>query len=192
MPNYKEKFTNPLTDEEFIQGMKEGNFVKRPEHPGLIALLHYSAVRISEALKTRRNQLRFTPKILYYDVGERLKHSLKTPPLVIPLEAPFVDCILDSFVHVKPDRRVWPYCRKTGYNIVHRVFKYPHYHRLSRITWFFMPHPEIGRPSGFSIAEVRSWTGLTLKALDYYIGLVGIEKMGAAMAAKHDERDRVF
>lgn len=173
MPNYKEKILNPLTDTEFLEGMKTGKFILPVKHRGLVSTLHYSAVRISEALKTQRRQFKLTPKTLYYDVGERLKHSHKTPPLPLPLDAPYVDCIVDSFVGLEPDALVWPYCRKTGYNIVNRVFEYPHYHRLSRITWFFQ--------QGFTIAEVRSWTGLSLKALDYYVGIVGIEEMGKAL-----------
>jgi len=173
MPNYKEKILNPLTDEEFLSRMKTGHFVKNPQHIGLIALLHYSAVRISEALKTTRGQFSLAPKILYYDVGDRLKHSRKTDPLPLPFEAPYVSFIVDSFAGLDSDKRVFPYCRKTGYNIVNRVFYYPHYHRLSRITQFFL--------DGFTIAEVRSWTGLTLKALDHYVGLVGIDKMGKSL-----------
>jgi len=219
MPNYKEKLTYPLSDEDFIKGMKQGKFIKSPEHDGFIAFLHYSCARVTEGLLITRAQFRLTPNILYcnivirdlpeireylakqswvkkqeqdivdvwfdnYDFGKRLKHSQKTDPIPIHLDLPYVNCIVDSFIQRKPDERVWPYCRKTGYNIVKRVFKYPHYHRLSRITWFFMPHPEIGRPQGFSIAEVHSWTGLSLKALDYYLGLVAIGKMGEAMTAK--------
>lgn len=173
MPNYKEKILNPLTDQQFLDGMKTGNFIEPTKHRGLVSCLHYSAVRISEALKTQRNQFKLTPTTLYYDVGERLKHSHKTPSLPLPLDAPYVDCIVDSLLGLKSNERVWPYCRKTGYNIVNRVFEYPHYHRLSRITWFFQ--------QGFTIAEVRSWTGLSLKALDYYVGLVEIDRMGKAL-----------
>lgn len=173
MPNYKEKLLIPLSDEDFLNGMEQGKFIVTPNHPGLVATLHYSAVRISEALKTKRKQFKLTRKILYYDVGERLKHSHQTPPLPLPLDAPFVNYIIDSLEGLEREARVWPYCRKTGYNIVNRVFNYPHYHRLSRITWFFQ--------QGFTIAEVRSWTGLSLKALDYYVGIVGIDRMGRSL-----------
>ena len=173
IPNYKQKITSPLTDEEFIEGMSKGNFVRTPEHQGLCAFLFYTAARLSEGLKIRRQQFRLTPNTLYIDIGERLKHSKTTPPLELPLEANYVDTIIDSFIPYKRTERVWPYCRKTGYNIVHRVFPYPHYFRLSRITRFFL--------EGFTIAEVKSWTGLTLKALDYYVGLVSITKMGRAL-----------
>lgn len=176
MPNYKEKLVNPLTDYEFVKGMQTGRFVDPVKHRGLVALLHYSAVREMEALKSLRGQFRLTPNTLYYDVQLRLKHSKKTPPLPIPLSLPYVNCIVDSLLGVAPDKRVWPYCRKTGYNIVNRVFAYPHYHRLSRITQFFL--------DGFTIAEVKSWTGLTLNALNYYVGIVSIDKMGRSLLEK--------
>jgi len=185
MPNYKEKLTYPLSDEEFVKGMKKGKFCKSPEHLGLNAFLFYTASRLSEALKMEAKQFRLVKarqsgmtdsSILMIDIGERLKHSKRTPPLEIPLEAPYVDFIQDSYSTVKKDKRVWPYCRKTGYNIIKRVFYYPHYFRLSRITRFFA--------EGFTIAEVTSWTGLSLKALDYYVGLVSISKMGRALVKK--------
>jgi len=50
------------------------------------------------------------------------------------------------------------------------VFYYPHHLRLSRITNFFS--------RGFPIAQVRSWSGLTLSSLEFYVGTVDIEKMG--------------
>ena len=176
MPNYHQKLTNPLSDEDFIQGMKDGKFVKRPHHVGLVAFVHYSAVRITEGLNMRQNQFRVTPSILFCDIGHRLKGSRSTPPLEIPMDAPFVEAIVDSVRATQKDKRVWPYCRKTGYNVVHRVFHYPHYHRLTRITQFFL--------EGFTIPQVQSWTGLSLRALNYYIGLVDVSKMGASLRPK--------
>jgi integrase len=173
MPNYKEKLTNPLSDQDFKEGMVKGNFVKMPEHQGLIAFLHYSAVRISEALNMKRKDFRLVHDTLYCDIELRLKHSHKTEPIPLPLSAAYVDTIVKSFEGLKPEEKVWPYSRITGWRIVKRVFAYPHYHRLSRITNFFQ--------QGYTIAEVRSWTGLTLKALDYYVGVVAIEKMGKAL-----------
>jgi hypothetical protein len=76
----------------------------------------------------------------------------------------------DAVLDTKKGQRVFPYGSSTGYRIVRRAFKYPHYFRLSLITKFFQ--------QGYTITEVRSWTGLSLKALDYYVGLVAIDKMG--------------
>ena len=179
---YHVKYTNILTDKQFIEGMKEGYFVKSPDHEALVTFLHYSALRISEVIShsetagqkgIRRSQFRIANDMLFVDVGKRLKHSKETPPLEIPLEAAYVNTIIETLKHRQPKEFVWPYCRKTGYNIVKRVFHYPHYHRLSRITQFFL--------DGHTIAEVKSWTGLSLKALNYYIGLVSIHRMGESL-----------
>ncbi len=50
---------------------------------------------------------------------------------------------------------------------------YPHFFRLSRITNFFA--------EGWTIAQVHSWTELTLKALDSYMGLVDVDRMGMSL-----------
>jgi len=176
MPNYKEKLTNIISDQEFVEGMGKGKFAKTPKHQGLNVFLYYTAARLSEGLNMKREQFRLRSNVLFVDIGIRLKHSKTTPPLEIPLNVPYAEYLVDSVLETSKGEKVFPYCRKTGYNIVNRVFSYPHHYRLSRITWFFL--------QGFTIAQVKSWTGLTLKALDYYIGLVSITEMGQRLAKK--------
>ncbi|HUJ84763.1 MAG TPA: hypothetical protein VLV84_04070 [Candidatus Acidoferrales bacterium] len=170
------KKLSPLTDKDFIDGMESGYFVQEG-HKAFVALLYYTAVRKSEALRATREQFQITKKDLVFSVGKRLKHGIETPPLKIPLAAPYVDLIVQAINDTKQGevdfRYVFPYSKKTGYNIVARCFSYPHFFRLSRITNFFL--------EGWTIAQVHSWTGLTLKALDYYIGLVDIDKMGKSL-----------
>ncbi len=180
MPWYRKhgKIQTPLTDEQFLEGMSKGKFVRR-KHKGFIALLYYSAVRKSEALRATKEQFRVTTSEIIFEVGKRLKHGIVTPPLNIPLEAPYAEEIRWAVENTKDGRRVFPYSKKTGYNIVDRVFKYPHLFRLSRITNFF-DDPR------WSIAAVRSWTGLSLKALDFYLGLVSVKKMGESLAKKRE------
>jgi len=175
MPWYRTagKLTNPLTDEKFAEAMARGHFAER-KHVGFVALLYYSAVRKSEALKATKEQFTTEGDELFFNVGKRLKHSQDTPSLNIPLKAPYVDEIAWSVQNTQQGERVWPYSKRTGYNIVRRVLPaYPHYFRLSRITNFFL--------KGWTIAQVRSWTGLSLKALDYYVGMVDVRKMGRSM-----------
>jgi len=183
--------------------MTTGHFVNH-KHRSLIILYRKTGLRKSEALKLMREDFSLQPDKLLVNVSfpvekvirrkrldgtfekihtgktvyERLKHSKVTPALPIYLNDKFAEELKDAVLSTPKGQRVFPYSAKTGYNIVRRAFKYPHLFRLSLITWFFMAHPEIGRPQGFSIAEVRSWTGLSLKALDYYIGIVAIDKMG--------------
>lgn len=179
MPNYKQKLTAPLEDQAFIEAMNTGHFIHKPEHQGYCAFLYYTGARCSEGLKMMAGQFRRTPGILYVDIGPRLKHSHQTEPLEIPVAAPFVDCIIDSYASLKPDLKVWPYCRKTGYNIVKRAFPtgYPHYFRLSRITTFLL--------KGFTTPEIKSWTGLNASTIDHYVGFVQLHRMGKSLLGKH-------
>lgn len=177
MPWYRKhgKIQTPLSDEGFAEGMKNGRFINR-KHRGFVALLYYSAIRKTEALRARREQFQLLRDQIIFDVKKRLKHGIETPPLNIPLSAPYAKEIWRAVETTEKGERVWPYCEKTGYNIVDRVFKYPHYFRLSRITNFFL--------EGWTIAQVRSWTGLTLKALEAYVGLVDVIKMGDSLGRK--------
>jgi len=174
------KIESPITDEEFNHGMEYGKFLQS-SHEAYCVLLFYSAVRKTEGLRTIREQFTLTKDTIYFEVGQRLKHSKKTPTLPLSLNAPYMDRLKYQIDVTLPHERVFPFSDKTAYNVVRRAFKYPHLFRLSRITWFFSPHPELNRPQGFSIGEVVNWTGLSLAALDYYLGLVVVAEMGRAL-----------
>lgn len=169
------KIQQPLTDSDFKQGMEAGTFIQ-PKHRAYCVLLYYSGVRKSEGLRVMKEHFQVQPKRIIFNVGKRLKHGIETPALPLPLEAPYMNELLEALGNTCPGDKVFPYSPKTGYNIVHRAFKYPHLFRLSRITNFFL--------EGWTIAQVHSWTGLTLKALDYYLGLVDVSKMGESLAKK--------
>jgi len=179
-PHYRThgKIQEPITDEDFVKGMAQGKFVQ-PKHRGYVALLYYSAVRKREALRATREQFRLSRGNIIFGVGKRLKHGIETPPLNIPVNAPYAKEIWEAVETTQPEQRVFPYCAKTAYNIVKRAgFNYPHFFRLNRITNFFL--------DGWTIAQVHSWTGLTLKALDYYVGLVDIKRMGDSLGRKKE------
>lgn len=175
MPDYSRfgKIEQPLTEDEFQEGMDHGHFVE-PRHRAYVVLLYYSAVRKREGWRVIREQFRVLKDKIIFDVGERLKHSKKTPALPLPLDAPYMNELKEAIEKTAPGNRVFPFSYKTAYNIVRRAFKYPHLFRLSRITNFFL--------DGWTIPEVRSWTGLSLKALDSYVGLVGVARMGESLA----------
>jgi len=174
MPHYtiEGKQRIPINDKDFLEGMKKGYFVKR-RHKAFVALLYYTACRVSEVLRTKKEQFKVTDKEIIWNVGKRLKHGLETPPLNIPVSLPYADEIAYAIRYTRKGERVFPYTRVTGWFIVRRVFKYPHFFRLSRITNFFL--------EGWTIAQVRSWTGLSLRALEYYVGLVDVKKMGESL-----------
>lgn len=157
--------------------MRTGHFCQHT-HKNFVTLLYYTAIRKSEGCRVVREDFRISSKEIIFDVGERLKHSLRTPPLNIPLEAEFVEDLADLIKRTKPTERVFSFSQKTAYNIFDRLGYYPHFLRLSRITNFFL--------EGWSIAQVRSWTGLSLKALDYYVGLVDVRRMGESLAKKRE------
>lgn len=175
MPNYTRegKILVPIPFEEFKNGIDTGKFVK-PEHKAYAALLYYSGVRKSEARRTYKEQFSLQNGIIFWDVGPRLKHSKETDPLAIPLEASYANLIWEAVQNTPKGKKVFEFSDKTAYNIVRRVWHYPHLFRLTRITDFF----EQGR----TITQLKSWTGLTLVALDSYAGKVDIMRMGRSLA----------
>src|SRR3972149_143449 len=198
------KILTIVTDQEFAEGMEKGHFVL-DAHRGYPVILYYSAVRKLEALRAVKEQFVIKGGDVFFDVGPRLKKirrtrrgkrlsdeqyikvltkkfdRITTTPLPLALNAPFMKDLVRNIEQADEGERVFPWSLKTAYNIIDRVFSYPHLFRLSRITWFFMPHPEVGRARGFSIPEVRTYTGLSLAALDYYIGRADIADMGRAL-----------
>lgn len=172
MPNYarRGKIEQPITPQEWVDLMDRARFV-RPRHKAFCATLYYFAVRSGEALKALGEQFTIGDEELFFDVGTRLKKSKRTPTLSIMRELPYVDAIEAAVEDTEEEARVFPYSRKTGYNITDRVFKtYPHFFRLSRITQLLQ--------DGWTIPEVLSWTGLSLSSLNYYVGLAAIRAKG--------------
>jgi integrase len=224
MPNYARegKIETPITDEEFDAGMATGHFSNQ-KHKGFVALLFYTAVRKSEALRVTTDQFKLVDnkKTILFDVGPRMKKikrkkicpqckignrlsatecrlcraslvnvepinigkPLRTQSLPIPLDAPYAIEIAKAIANSKPHQRVFTFSSRTAYNIVRRVFKYPHLFRLSRITWFFAHH--------WTIDQVISWTGLTLAALQPYIGQADITRMGKSMAKREKLEEEI-
>ena len=105
-----------------------------------------------------------------------MKHGIETPSLNIPLDAPYINELVREVQQTKNKRRVFRFCPMTAWNILDRIGYYPHFFRLSRITNFFL--------EGWTIPQVRSWTGLTLSSLNYYVGLVDVKRMGESLARR--------
>ena len=182
MPWYRKhgKILEPMTDEIFKEGMDNGHYCSK-KHRGFAVLVYYTGVRRLEGLRAIKEYFQITETAVFFDVQKRLKHGIETPPLKIPRDAAFVEELVQAIQETKQGERVFAFSRRTAYNIIDRVFnRYPHFFRLSRITNFFL--------EGWTIAQVKSWTGLTLQALNYYVGLVDIAKMGESLGHKN-ERD---
>ena len=174
MPNYAHKETRLMFDDEFNKLMVSKFFTKPKRDRALMALLYYSGVRVSEAIGTKRKQLYRSTNVLYYDVGERLKHSKTTPALPIPFDAPHVSNIIDVYVDLEPEALVFDITRRTALTVVKSFAFYPHFYRANRITRFFL--------DGYTIPEVKGWTGLNVKNLEYYVVMASIVKMGRTLA----------
>jgi len=171
------KIITPLPDDTaFVEGMTKGLF-KKPQHRSYPVLLYYTAIRRQEGLRCVPEQFQISKDRVVFEVGKRLKHGIVTPPLTIPRSAPFMYELVNAIEATNTGKRIWPFCPKTGYNIVDRAFGfYPHFFRLSRISNFFL--------EGWTIAQVHSWAGLSLRALDYYLGLVDTARMGMSLGNK--------
>ena len=166
------KITIALTEEDFVAGMEKGTFLKW-RHKAALAALHYLALRRSEIPQLKKEDGSKTKELFYIDVKIRLKGSKQTIAIPLSLEAPYVGLIVKAFDYTRKGEAVFPYSSKTIYNIVHRVFKYPHLHRLSRITWLI---------GNFGTLTARSWTGLSLQTLEWYAEIVNLEKAGRSLA----------
>ena len=175
MPHYRKhgKILTPISHEDFVKGMKEGHFCNY-RHRAFAVLLYYSAIRKTEALRSIREQFQLRHDKIFFDVGKRLKHGIHTEALLFPLDADFMKELYDAIADTKQGEKVFKFSSRTAYNIIDRAFgKYPHFFRLNRITWFF--------ENGYTVTQVRSFTGLTLKSLNSYLGLVDIRKMGESL-----------
>jgi integrase len=175
LPNYSRhgKLVIPISDEDFSRGMETGDF-KKYLHRAFVVLIFFTAIRRGEALRVTPEQFKITDDEVMFDVGVRLKHGIQTPALKIPRTARYIDDLIFAIQNTSPNVRIFPFCPKTAWNIVERAYgSYPHHFRLSRITNFFQ--------DGWSIAQVRSWTGLTLPALSFYVGTVDINEMSKSL-----------
>jgi integrase len=172
--NHYPKLENLMSSQDFKKGMEEGKFCKE-DHKGFIVLLYYTGIRSSEARRSMKEQFTIFEDTITYDVGKRLKHGIQTPALKLSKSLPFMEELIKCIETTKPKEKVWQFSSKTAYNIVTRAYPfYPHYFRLNRITNFLLEN--------YDLAELHSWTGLTLKALNSYVGIVDIDRMAKTLS----------
>jgi integrase len=164
----------PLSQKEFEVGVRSGKFLK-DSHKAFAILLYYTGLRKNELRRAIKQQFKVQSKILVFDVGQRLKHSKQTPALKLPLKLPFMEIVLNEIELTKSDgAKVFDFSDRTAYNIIRRVWHYPHHLRLTRITKEFNKKR--------TISQVQNFTGLTLQALNSYIGEVDISLIGEGLA----------
>lgn len=163
------KIEIPLTKQEFEEGLLSGKFCQQ-KHRAFAVMLWYAGLRKSELRRALKEQFQIQGDTLVFDVGPRLKHSKETEPLQFPLQAAHMDLVIEAIKCTKAGERVFNFSDRTAYNIIRRVWHYPHHLRLTRITKEFQ--------KGGTVPEIKAFTGLTLTALDSYIGKVTISKIG--------------
>lgn len=167
----------PMSLAQFKECMTIGKFVKQ-QHRAFAIGIYYFGLRKTELRLATKDQFSIQGNYLVFDVGERLKHSAETDPLKIRLDAPFINEFVNQTENAQEGSRIFDFSDKTAYNIMRRAgFFYPHYCRLSRITNLFA--------AGKSIAEVKSFTGLSLKALDFYVGKVALLKIADSLGKEN-------
>ncbi len=177
MPHYRKhgKLLNPLTIQQFVH---DAALIKNKRQQAFAVLLYFTGLRRNEVVRAVKEQFQVTDGLLIFDVGPREKTKHVTPPLQLPLELPLMDNVVHVIKYTKKGERLFPFCSRTGYNIIDRYFNaYPHYFRLNRITQFLV--------EGFSLPEVMSWSGhKTFTGINQYLGQVNITKLGKSLLNK--------
>lgn len=156
----------------------------------LLALLFWLGIRKTEAIGSKAHKyvlkpckrrpeeiVKFTkamPGIRQNDIhiegewlviqAEARKHGSREGPLRIPLDFPFVDLIVQQWKRTEPNQRVWAIPEVTSWRIMKQLDakKYLHFFRFNRIT-------EMCNNPQISIAELCSWTGLTVQTIEDYL-----------------------
>ena len=161
MPAYKKKITRPLEYSEL-----DSKILPLPEDKqALIRLLFFSGCRVSEALALTSNDISCTENFIYVNFF-RLKGSKQTDPQRVPRHPLEFICSQDG--------RIFPFTRVTAYRWVKKAFAdlYPHYFRLNRFTKSL---------ENFGASTVVNTYGISLVALQHYIGKVEGKKVGEAL-----------
>jgi integrase len=166
LPRYNKKKVDLISPAQFDE------IVKKLWNPydALIVLLYYTGIRISEALALKKEDFHLTSKTSISIDIHRLKGSKQTEALPIRRDAPNLNLLLFRVGQTAQKCPVFPMTARAVQYELQRFQLYPHYFRLNRITQLFA--------AGKTIAQVRAWTGLTLNALDHYLGIVSNEEIG--------------
>lgn len=156
----------------------------------LLALLYWTGLRKTEVLGRKRIRYRVKAgikvgkphpglvkkdmrlegdAIFVFSVDEKvLKHGKREAPLVLRLDLPYVDLIVERWRKTKPKQRVFPIEYITFWRICKRVDpKFaPHFFRHNRVTKF-SANPKL------SLADICAWTGLSPQTVSTYMMRAG-------------------
>jgi integrase len=148
--------------EEFKERIRPMDQVER----AFLSILFFTGCRISEALALTSDNITISKDVVYIDF-HRLKGSKQTDPQQIPVFS-------DLGYVLSGKGQLFDFSRTTGYKIIKQAFPelYPHYFRMNRITKTL---------ERFGVAVVQNIFGLSLNAIEHYIGKVDIKKVGKAL-----------
>lgn len=96
------------------------------------------------------------------------KHGKRDAPVVLPLNLPYVDLIVQQWKRTKPGQKIFPISYVTFWRILKRIDPkiYPHFFALNRIS-------KLAKNPNVSMAEICAWTGKTPKTVAYYMAREG-------------------
>ena len=153
MPAYNKKITRQMEYKEFERGLYD----LPQDRQAFLSILFFAGVRVSEALALTSNDISCTPDTIYIQFF-RLKGSKQTDPTPIP-RTPYTSWLCSQ------EGKLFPWCRKTGYNIVHRAYPgfYPHFFRQNRVIKISIKRGD---------AYVYSYMGICAQSIDHYRGKV--------------------
>jgi integrase len=168
-PRYKKKITSPMDYDKFKPAIQDLPIRKQ----AFLSVLFFSGVRVSEALALTPNDILCAENMIYITFN-RLKGSKQTDPIPLPKQDALLWLCEGSAQFLPLEDRLFPWCRKTGYNIVKCVFPilYPHYFRMNRLT-------KVGEKYG--LATMINFSGLAPTSVSHYIAKVDIKKVGKAL-----------
>jgi len=169
MPRYKKKITSLMDYQDF-----KAAIVDLPiRYQAFLSVLFFAGCRISEALALTSNDINCMRDTIFIQFF-RLKGSKQTDPQELPRTPPLMWIC-------EQEGELFPFCRKTGYNVVKRVFPilYPHYFRMNRIT---------KTADQFGDSTVYHLFGITASSIDHYRGKVDIKRVGKALQREIESR----
>jgi integrase len=144
--------TEVLGRKEIHYRVKAGFKIGKP-HPGLL-----------------KEDMRLEDEALFvFSTGDKvLKHGKREAPLVLRLDLPYVDLIVERWRNTRPGSRVFPISYITFWRICKRVDpKFaPHFLRHNRVTKF-SANPKL------SLADICAWTGLSPQTVSTYMMRAG-------------------
>jgi integrase len=169
----------PITFQQFGKALGKLN----AEYQAYTILIYYTGIRVSEALRLKKESFSIDQKYLYVDVGIRLKTQRKrkdgtvsagkkTMPLPLDLTQPYIDILVKKVRYTRKNQEVFPFHRTTALRQITKVgLGYNHLARLTAITSFLR--------AGRSIADIVNWFGISVQTVNNYIGRIDLKEMGA-------------